>query len=398
MQLNPPLRQHGPLIKDFVFHDIHSRSLIGVASRMIKLHVRKCSFFFTLMVMAIEGCGDEITNPTATSDYSICYEKIYNGIWEVYINDITGAHPKNISNSLPRVNDEPRWSPDGKYIAFTNSKSHLYLYDVLRDTLRGLIVSDTALASGAIWLPDSKKIVCSYQSTSQSSGWYMMDVPDGSNRTRLKYPVTYFYPDGYNTVYVLQNTSECLVYRSNLDGTVNDFVVDLKTFVSTSTGAVSVCDFDPFSNNLLVSFDDPSTALPNSIAIYDISAKRLDTVIVSDSGRKCYRPKFFNDFKKIAMAEVQTTDNPTSRISIVENSVKSVLLEFKEDHVDLDFHPLAFSTDDKYLMFAKDVFQSGSMVSWISYIYVIQTDTRDMTLIDMTNQSGERIWNPSTPH
>lgn len=391
-------KQHGTLIKDLGFHGVHSRSFIGVRKGMIKLNIRTCLLFFPVMAVTITGCRDKITNPISTSDHSICYEKVYNGIWEVYINDITGAQPKNISNNLPRVNDEPRWSPDGNYIAFTNSKTHLYLYDVLRDTLRGLVVSDTELASGAIWLPDGKKIVCSYQSPSQPNGWYIMDVPDGSNRRELKYPVTYFYPDGYNTVYLVQNASECSVYRSNLDGTVNELMVDLHTFVSTSAGSVSVWDFDPFNNNLLISFDDPSTALPNSIATYDINAKRLDTVIVSDSGWKCYRPKFSNGFKKVAMVEVQITDIPTCRISIIENGVKSALLEFKEEYVDLDFHPLTFSTDDKYLMFAKNVFQPGSMVSWISYIYVIQSDTRDMTLVDMTNQSGERIWNPSMPH
>jgi hypothetical protein len=343
-------------------------------------------------------------------EYSICYNRVdtlwqnpdgtYYWNWELYVNNLNGNMLRDISNHMPTDNSRAAWSPDGKYISFINSTTHLYIYDVLKDTLMGVIASGNEIAASALWSPDSKKIVCTYQSTTQPVGTYIMDV-DGSNKRKLKYDVTYFYKDGYHTLYLISYSSKVdSVFLSNLDGTQNEFVVNLYDFVSTHTGGVRVYDFDPDNNELLLSFDDPSTALPNVIAKYNITQRRLDTVAVSDSGSKYYRPKYSNDFKKIAVVEVQFgnvgVDSVTTyKISLFEGGIKSTLLEFKEPGVFLDFNLFSFSHDDKYFAFTKNVQIPAYYDSWNSYLYVIKLDTKQVTYVD-TGISP--IWNPLLPH
>lgn len=340
--------------------------------------------------------------------YSLCYHRVDTLVesdgtstlaWSIHMNNITGTNPKTII-SRKRSSRYPKWSPDGKYIGFTYEDSlgyyHLYLYNTAYDT----IITYPAGTYMGLWAPNSKLVYRNQFS------WYMMD-PDGSNNRKLNYPVEYFYLDSYNTLYwVKQSSKGSLVYHSNVDGTMNEFIVDLGEFVHTDNGGVTVFDFDPNANELLLSFNDPSTALPNMIAKYNIIENRLDTVVVSDSGWKCYRPKYSHDFNKIAIAEVNYTDTINScRISILENGTKTALVEFP--HKDeqgksqfIDYNPFAFSPDDKYLTFSKNVVQNApdQMVWWISYLYVVELETKQMTLIDIGSMGINTVWNPKKPH
>ena len=338
-------------------------------------------------------------------DYSICYGRIdtlylppdgtFYLNWDVYINNINGTASNIISHRMLKANGGAAWSPDGRYISFINWNTHLYLYDVFKDTLMGVILSSDEICAGAIWSPDSKKLVCGYQNPSNSMpvGTYIMDI-DGSNKRKLKYDVTYFYKDGFHTLYLIMYSNVDSLFLSNLDGTQNEFVVNFNDFVSTNTGGVRVCDFDPDSNELLLSFDDPSTALPNFIARYNITQRRLDTIAVSDSGWKFYYPKYSSDFKKIAVAEVHFNTS-TFKISLFENGIKSTLLECNEPQAFLDFRPFSFSSDNKYLAFAKNIRLSPTNYWWNSYLYVIELDTKQLNFVDL---GIAPIWNPILPH
>jgi hypothetical protein len=338
-------------------------------------------------------------------DLSICYGRIDTLYlpqnessylsWELHGNNANGTNSKCISNYMMKDNGGAAWSPDGRYISYINWSTHLYLYDVFKDTLIGVILSSDEICAKAFWSPDSKKIVCAYQNPSKSMpvGTYIMDI-DGSNKRKLKYDVTYFYKDGYHTLYLIMNSNIDSLFLSNLDGTQNEFIVNFNDFVSTYTGGVSVCDFDPDSNELLLVFDDPSTALPNFIARYNITQRRLDTIAVSDSSWKYYRPKYSNDFKKIAVAEVNY-DTHTYKISIFEDGVKSTLLEFNEPLAFLDFRPFSFSSDNKYLAFAKNIRVSPTDYWWNSYLYVIELESKQQNYIDL---GVSPIWNPILPH
>jgi Tol biopolymer transport system component len=346
--------------------------------------------------------------------YSLCYQKsdtiTFNAAnnylaLSIHLNNITGTSPKTLMNT-PRNSRGAQWSPNGKYIAFTHEdtegRAHLYLYDTLNDSLiTNLIPSDTTETGFARWTPDGRIVY-------GRNSYYVAGVTtciinvDGSNNRILKYNPIYFYPDNYNTItWTTGSGKGPVVYRTNLDGSVLDSVIDLGAFVLTRSGAASIWDYNPNTNEILMLIDDPSTALPNMIAKYNITSKRLDTVVVADSGWKCYNPKYSSDFTKIAMTEVNVADavNYTNRISILDltSHSKTTAVEIPITDANgktqlLDFNPFAFSPDDKCLAFSKDIYKSGSTISWISYLYVVLLETSQTTFIDF---GIDARWNPN---
>ena len=337
---------------------------------------------------------------------SICYGRIdtlypppdytFYLSWEVYANNSNGTNSKCISNHMLKDNGSATWSPDGKYIAYINWGTHLYMYDVSKDSLKGIIASADEIAASVLWTPDSKKLICAYQNQNNSMpvGKYIMDI-DGANKIKLKYDVTYLYPDGFHTIYLISYSGVDSLFLSNIDGTQNEFIVDLYDYVGTTNGSVRVCDFNPGSNELLLSFDDAATSLPNTVAKYNITQKRLDTIAVSDSSWKYYRPKYSSDYKQIAVAEVHYDTIPTYRISLLENGTKSTLVEFSETLAFLDFRPCSFSADNKYFAFTKNIRVSPTSYWYNSNLFVIDVNSKKAVYLD---QGISPIWNPSLPH
>jgi hypothetical protein len=380
-----------------------------VYSRTFFVQIQNCDSTFP-KIYSTQFSNVIISNDTTINfnvndlGLSLCYARVdtlsFSPIylnWELYINNSTGTSQIDMTKHMLKDNGGAAWSPDGKYIAYINWNTHLYLYDVLKDSLKGIVVSDTEIAASALWSPDGKKIVCAYQSNSMPVGTYIMDS-DGSNKRKLKNDVTYFYLDGFHTIYLISYSGVDSVFLSNLDGTQNEFVVNLYDYVCTNSGGVKVWDFNPDSNELLLSFDDPGTSLPNIIAKYNITQRRLDTIAVSDSSWKYYRPKYSSDYKKIAFVGVHASIEdsiPTNRIFLLENDIKSTLLEFSDPLAFLDFRPLSFSTDDKYLAFTKNVRVSPGSYWWNSNLYVIEVNSKQVVYID---QGVSPIWNPSLPH
>ena len=349
--------------------------------------------------------------------FSLCYQRpdsiTYHGTnqylaWSIHLNNIMGTGPKTIIN-WPRNSEGAQWSPNGNYIAFTREDTlgyvQMYLYDTANDSLiTNPIHSDTTSTGFLGWTPDGKVIY-------GRSNYYVAGVTqcimnvDGSNNRILKYDPIYFYPDSYNFLTdSITSSKGPSVYHSDIDGAYLEFIEDLGKFVSTKNGGVSICDYNPNANDLLLLFDDPSTTLPNTIAKYNVTVRRLDTIAVSDSGWKCYRPRYSHDFSKIAVAEMNAADvvSYTNRISILDlaSESKTTVVEFPDTDATgrtqlLDYNPFAFSVDDKYLAYSKNVYKPGYWVSWISYLYVVQLETAQSTYID---RGIDPLWNPSKSH
>lgn len=339
--------------------------------------------------------------------------EVYYPVWQIHLNNIGGTNSKNFTNWRNDCTG-PVWSPDGKYIAYDRTDSvgglvqyndALYLYDVHGDSLIAFLSSDTVSYAPGIWTLDSKRIIYGHYSNVTGHGGTSIIDLDGKNNRPLKYPVSYLYPDDYNTLYYgTDSMGGQTICHSNLDGTTNELIVDLGPLVATPTGAVNLWDFDPIGNFLLLSFDDPSTALPNSIAKYDITQRRLDTIAVSDTGWKYYKPKFSSDFKTIAFTEVHFSDTSvySNGISLIDlgTGTKTTLVEFPDKdqtgkYQFLDMNPFAFAKDDKYFAFVRDVDQPGQFVWWIPYLCVVDLDTKQVTYID---NAISPLWNPSMAH
>lgn len=78
---------------------------------------------------------------------------------DIWLIPMSGGEPKQLTNS-PKADRHPRWSPDGKWIAFESNRGgslQIYLINVTTGESKQ-ITSIYTEASGAIWSPDGKKL------------------------------------------------------------------------------------------------------------------------------------------------------------------------------------------------------------------------------------------------
>jgi hypothetical protein len=325
--------------------------------------------------------------------YSLSYLRLDScGQWVIHLNNILGTDSKKLTNWQCNYDDQDlTWSPDGMYIGFSQdglNDADLYVYNTANDTLLGLIVSDTMISSMNMWTPDSKLVYANRNQSDTTTSINIMNV-DGSNPKRICVAPLFFYQDSYTFITVNQNN----VYRTNLDCTFNEFLLDLKTI---GQSYVHLSDFDPLANNLLI-LADPTPSITNLLVTYNINVKKIDTISVADSGWMfLLYPKYSHDFQKIAVVEINYLDtmNYTTRISLFENGSKTTLLEFSGKGEFVDSSPISFSPDDEYLAFSEDVLIPGK-VAWNSYLNIINVITKQVTLIDMGKHP---VWNPQKPH
>ena len=87
---------------------------------------------------------------------------------DVYVVPIDGSSPaKNISKGMPGYDNEPVYSPDGKYIAFhsmerasfESDRNRIMVYDRQQGSIRDITSGLDQTAHGSVWAPDSKSII-----------------------------------------------------------------------------------------------------------------------------------------------------------------------------------------------------------------------------------------------
>lgn len=84
----------------------------------------------------------------------------------VYLISIDGGALQNIAPGMAGYDMEPRYSPDGRYLAFHSmerasfeaDRNRIMLYDRIQNTLRELTVGLDQTAHNATWSPDSRKL------------------------------------------------------------------------------------------------------------------------------------------------------------------------------------------------------------------------------------------------
>lgn len=320
------------------------------------------------------------------NDYSLCYQRpTENNSMEIYLNNIKGTHPKDISNWIyeDRSNE---WSPDGDYIVFESlgMPTYIRLYDTKKDTTIYLTAGpDTLSAGNPRWTPDSKHIVYNgYWKT------YMIST-DGSNNRELPHNPDYFYMDSYTFLYQAVGG----IYMSNIDGTYNEFVFNPKTIGQNYVGPK---DFNPYNHDILI-LADPTPLITDLLVTYNVDTKKLDTIAVADSGWLYTHPKFSNDYSKIAVLKINYSYQE-QKICILEDGKETEIAALtncgmNEGDEMFGFYPFSFSSDNKYLAYTKIVFGIGG--GWEDYLYVIEIETKKITFIDMGSVAK---WNPQREH
>ncbi|NWF91014.1 MAG: PD40 domain-containing protein [Ignavibacteriaceae bacterium] len=305
-------------------------------------------------------------------DYRICYQKLFQNNWNIFLNDEEGLHPFNTSSDTVNDDTDPSWSPNGESIVYTQRGDDIYKYDIGSDSLINLTPGFEYNADQPKWTPDGNKIVYHYRKMG-SDYTYIMDRNGTDNRKLFDFHTNiFFYDNSYDFIY-RKNQS---IYKSDIELTKDSLLLDL----SSIDGSIIITDFNPIENEILITIARIS-GIPNCIAKYSFDNNQMDTVLFNETNRVYYNPKFSNDFSTVAFVEIIYNSSIT-HISKIKNCVKEDLVTLSSSNEWIDFSPLAFSYDDKYLTYSKNIDIQGTHVTWDSYIYAFNLETKREHLID----------------
>lgn len=346
------------------------------------------TFLFIMILFSFAGCKDNSITPIdhlITGNYELCYQKFINNHWEIFINNITGTNPQNISNYYD--DDEyPQWSPDGRYIVYSRSQPVGGLLIIVYDT-KTQTSKDISDGGGADlqphWTPNSK-VFFGYSSSSKYQGTYLMN-PDGSDRKKIldTTATIYFYNDSYNFLYVLEHTK---VYKTNIDNTVNEFLFDIG---QTMSQQIVIQGFSPITEELLISPTD--TEGMQTIATYSIITRSVHILLTAEQGYTFFQMKYSMDFSKIVFIEHSSNDE---YLSVFENGNNRRLVRIPASSpvVYFSYEPMEFSPDGKYIAFSEQIFHSGQWISFSTPLLIVNVS--DGIVHRLEDEAHYPSWNP----
>jgi Tol biopolymer transport system component len=347
---------------------------------------------FIVIIVSFVGCKNNILDASADEAYRFCYVKSFNGHWELFTNEINGTALQNVSNYTDD-DDYPQWSPDGRYILYNRFVSAYGPLVIVYDSKAKselCLTSDGGLADAQPqWTPSGQVCIAYQRPIGSKKSFYLMN-PDGSNKRKIfGYPADanlvtlYFYADSYRFLYKIEDK----IYKTNIDGSINDLVLD----ESSSSFYTTIRDFNQYTGEFLIN----TNGIPGStsaIATLNVDTKQLNAIILADSGYSYMDQRYSNDHTKIVFIEV--SDNYKDEyLSVLENGIKRRLVHISvttpAEH--FSWVPMQFSPDDKYIAFSKQVWRTGGMLAFTEYLYIVEVATGELHFIENGRNPS---WNP----
>lgn len=353
----------------------------------------KDSLNFITIIVLIISCSSPF-EPFDINYKHICYNKECSH-WQIYLCDINGNSPKNISNN---PNDDaygPLWSPDGKFIAFRYDRenaagSDIYLYDVSNGKKINITLEFTTTESAypVCWSPDSRKLVYMYHKIGELPYYCIMKM-DGTEKSKLleseEHDIIDFCDFGNSILFTLDKK----IFKRNLITHSTEFIVSLRDL---GTHSIWVDDYNPISNELLCHEDSSSWNGGATFIIkkINLNTKRVDTLEIAEPEIKILRPVFSNDYSKVAFIERDYT-NAISRIILLEKGKKTKLHELTNKNESYGTNNIEFSPRNRYITFTVTINVPNVWFRFYSKIYVLRILTKEAHVID---EGKDSHWNP----
>jgi TolB protein len=155
------------------------------------------------------------------------------GTWTevtLLLTDLDGSHPKQLTDGSSVIWN-PKWSPDGKVIAYTGRDAsgilHIYIMDADGANPRQLTHIESSEGQGQcpVWSPDGRRLAIQTTRKDGPGHVWIVDYPSGTahklaaHETTFEDELPFWFPDGKRLAFQSNRSGRMEVWTMNADGT-----------------------------------------------------------------------------------------------------------------------------------------------------------------------------------